>query len=106
MTMRECPRYLTCSAPVCPLDPIWARRKHLPGERVCLWLTELAKPGGLDILGQELGTETAAQVARISPAIAERFCYVRRVVEHAAGTGSLVQARRQRFERNLRKNAS
>ncbi len=42
---RECPRYGGCSAPVCPLDADWARRIHVRGDPVCLYLTEAVKDG-------------------------------------------------------------
>src|SRR5690606_28946446 len=35
----------TCRAPLCPLDPLWEKRKHLQGEPVCRWLREVVKHG-------------------------------------------------------------
>lgn len=41
----SCDRFNICSAMICPLDPEWRKRKHLKGERVCLYLTDAVKCG-------------------------------------------------------------
>ena len=61
-TMKACPRYDTCSAPICPLDPDWRHRSHLPSERVSVWLTELSKPGGEERISSRLAVPTADRV--------------------------------------------
>ena len=38
-----CPRFDSCSAPVCPLDKNWERARYLRGEPVCRWLRESMK---------------------------------------------------------------
>jgi hypothetical protein len=38
-----CPRFDSCSAPVCPLDKNWEITRHLKGEPVCRWLRESMK---------------------------------------------------------------
>ena len=40
---KECHKYNTCSASICPLDDNWRKREHLKGERVCVFLTEAIK---------------------------------------------------------------
>lgn len=40
---KDCPKYNSCSASVCPLDDNWRDREHLKGERVCVFLTEAIK---------------------------------------------------------------
>lgn len=99
MTMRECPRYLGCGAPICPLDPDWRKRSHLPGERVCIWLTELAKPGGMAIVSARVGDDVAQDLVEISPAIVETWGAIRNVVERAATTGSKLEAEMRRGQR-------
>ena len=42
--MTECPRFEYCSAPLCPLDPLWRERTMLKNERVCHYLSEASKP--------------------------------------------------------------
>ena len=43
MIMYDCPKFDSCSAPICPLDPKWESRSHLDGERVCYYLTMCQK---------------------------------------------------------------
>ena len=44
-TVRDCPKYDTCSIAICPLDPKWHLRAVMQGEAVCPYLRELGKPG-------------------------------------------------------------
>ena len=46
----DCPKFESCSAPICPLDPDWKRKPHLDGERVCCYLTEYSKLAARPIL--------------------------------------------------------
>ena len=41
-----CPKWKTCSASVCPLDPNHSRHNTLRGEAVCPWLREAMRPDG------------------------------------------------------------
>ncbi len=60
--MSDCPRYMKCGANVCPLDPGMLRRTHIPGEPVCLLMTEYAKPGGPARVFAYAGPEVCARV--------------------------------------------
>jgi hypothetical protein len=40
-----CPKWNKCSAPICPLDDEWDRRRMLADEPVCFYLLEHAKEG-------------------------------------------------------------
>jgi hypothetical protein len=42
-TMRSCPNWESCNAPICPLDTDWRKRNMLHGETVCRYLREWAK---------------------------------------------------------------
>jgi len=48
MQMNDCPKYVGCSAAICPLDVGWwaTHRIHGPGDRMCLYLSEIGKDGG------------------------------------------------------------
>lgn len=46
MSPRKCPRFDSCSAPICPLDPGWRHRKLVGIEAACFWLREAVKDGG------------------------------------------------------------
>jgi hypothetical protein len=34
MRSNDCPKFQTCNANICPLDPLWRSAAHLPGEKV------------------------------------------------------------------------
>jgi hypothetical protein len=100
--MTLCPKFESCSAPVCPLDPIWRQVPHLAGERVCLYLTERAKNGGEARLSNVLPTQLAELVSEAySELLARDACAarghgeIRRTIERAAETGSLIERGRQ-----------
>lgn len=39
----QCPKFNTCNAPVCPLDVTSLKKKHISGEKCCVYLLETAK---------------------------------------------------------------
>ena len=41
----ECPKFQSCSANICPLDPDWQKRIYLKGEPVCFYMLEAQKKG-------------------------------------------------------------
>jgi hypothetical protein len=96
-----CPRYLVCGAPVCPLDADWQLASHLPEERVCRWLTELAKPGGAALLEGVLDGELLRRVVQVSPGIVAASGVIRNKVLAASRTGSRIVADRKRFEKGI-----
>ena len=40
---KKCPKFNKCNAPVCPLDAEWQKRKHISGDKCCVYLLETAK---------------------------------------------------------------
>jgi len=60
--MYSCPKWESCSAPICPLDTRWRESTHLAGERVCLYLREASKPGGRALLEGALPGELVSKV--------------------------------------------
>src|SRR5262249_2063880 len=42
------PKFLTCGASCCPLDPVWRTAVHLPGEKVCAYLLATGKEGATE----------------------------------------------------------
>jgi len=65
-SIRQCPKFNTCSAPICPLDPNWARRGMNSGQAVCVWFREIAKAGPQ---AQCVPEELRSQVAAVYPVI-------------------------------------
>jgi len=88
----RCPRFNACSAPICPLDPSWSKAEHLDGERLCAYLTEAAKEGGLEMVRQTLSSEPAAYVFEEGPKIAAFWPDIRRRLKRAAGSCSRIAA--------------
>ena len=43
ITMEQCPKFHHCSAPLCPLDPDWNKRKMLQDDNLCHYLCEASK---------------------------------------------------------------
>ena len=84
----RCPRYHSCSAPVCPLDPNHLRAAHLPGEPVCLYLREAVKPDGFAVLSGALREELAKEVSQALIGIIARHGSIRHALERAKKTGS------------------
>lgn len=41
--LSKCPKFNKCNAPVCPLDKEWQKRKHISGDKCCVYLLELSK---------------------------------------------------------------
>ena len=100
MRPENCPRWETCSANICPLDPDWPLRTHLDGERVCLYLTELAKPGGKANLRGVLAPELVEAIATLAPAISASWHRIEYACKRASATGSrITSAKRMRNRR-------
>lgn len=64
---QSCPKWKTCSAPVCPLDPNYSRCKTLNGESVCPWLREAVKADGAG----NIPADIAPAVMRALPILQE-----------------------------------
>ena len=88
MRPTDCIKWHSCSAPLCPFDADWRKRRHLPGERVCLWLRELVKPDGMATLERALGEQAAATVAEVAPCMMARSSDIRSKLEAASRAGS------------------
>jgi len=81
----HCARYQHCSAPICPLDPgCLTEARHLAGERICSYVTELSKPDGAATLRQFLELEIAERVIERGPEILERHGAIRRACARSA----------------------
>jgi len=70
----KCPKFNQCNAPICPLDPEWNKRKHISGDKCCVYLLESSKADS-DIVfeGAALGDMfKAIEVILISSATIKR----------------------------------
>ena len=44
MRPNNCPKYSSCNANICPLDPGWFNRTYMNGEAICFYILEAQKP--------------------------------------------------------------
>ncbi len=88
----RCPRFDSCNAPICPLDPNWQCARQLPGEGVCFWLREAVKQGGIARIACAATEEIAAVVAETLPAIAASSSDIRHKLKVAARSGSKLES--------------
>jgi hypothetical protein len=82
MVPKDCRRFETCSAVLCPLDPLWGTAAHLPGEQVCPYLLGSGKEGAGEWYGDD--PVFLACVAQL-PEIAAKHPDIARAVARAAG---------------------
>lgn len=78
MNQYKCPKYQTCSAPICPLDSDWSKRTCQPDERVCTYQVKLASGKAID-LPQDL----LELIMRETPKIRDAFPRVTRQMDRA-----------------------
>jgi hypothetical protein len=92
ISMRDCPKFTSCSAPVCPLDPGWRERTQMDSEPVCLYLLELVKDGGMDRVRHGTPDGMAEQVATVLDELGSQqgHAYIRYQLRRAAKTGSRI----------------
>lgn len=88
--MTDCPRYESCGAPICPLDPDWRLRTHIDGEAVCAWLLEGSKAGSEARIGRFLHEDALQVITSARPAILARWGRINHACSRAATTGSRI----------------
>jgi hypothetical protein len=88
----RCPRFDSCNANICPLDPQWPRAQHLKGEAVCGLLSELVKVGGRQRLEGRLTGDQLATLVREWPKIEARWGSIRAQLKRAALSGSKLES--------------
>jgi hypothetical protein len=97
----RCPRFDSCSASICPLDPQWPRAQYIQGERVCGLLTEVVKVGGQPRVANILTPEQFAVLVREWPKVEARWSDIRIRLRASAKTGSRIDAARANFHPSL-----
>lgn len=86
-SMKLCPKFDSCSAPICPLDRDWQARTMTSSDATCIWLREIVK-GGPEAAGvPEL---IRFRVAEALPAIlsSQRLSNLRHALNKAAKCAS------------------
>ncbi len=84
MESKDCRKFDTCSAAICPLDALWKTAVHLQGERVCHYLTIGGKAG---VEERYAGVPEYQAVTLVAPEVMAAFPAIRKRVEQAAKTG-------------------
>lgn len=88
--MRDCPRYNTCSIPICPLDPDWAKRTMLSNEPTCPWLTESVKADAVANFEMAGVPDLLPWVRLVRDDIGAKFGKIRQTMAAAADTSSKI----------------
>ena len=85
--MRLCPKFDSCSAPICPLDPDWNLRNMTGSDATCTWFREMAKAGPQAQCVPEI---LRAKVASVLPVIVTSLglAPLRSAMKQAAKSGS------------------
>jgi hypothetical protein len=108
----DCPEYVRCEAPICPLDRDWMLRVYHKGEATCLFLRESMKEGAAERLAvnpafAELHSlaiiwfkaEEAVATARTEAGMPRGRGDHIRSIRQAADTGSVLDSRAAAGER-------
>ena len=89
MNQINCPRYLRCSASICPLWRPVLEQKMLKGERVCGVLLEYQKPQSRAIIAAHYGDYMIRVMAQATDQIMSHGGYLlRSALIRSANTGS------------------
>lgn len=88
----NCPKWDSCNAPVCPLDPNWQAHKHLPGEPICLWLRESVKNDGESVLKHSLTELNVEKVLAVREMLYARGGELKSRLDRASESGSKSKA--------------
>lgn len=68
LTLAEllCPKFNTCAAPICPLDPLWEQRVWVKDERVCHYMRN-------PVRGSVRGAYTPLKGSLVPEAILDKY---------------------------------
>lgn len=92
-SMESCPKFEKCRAQICPLDPLWYKRKMLPEESCCQYLLEASKNDAEAVFKGAGLSELYKAMVRLTPEITARHTRIRRALERAKLTGSRMTRR-------------
>ena len=87
ITHSQCPRFESCSAPLCPDDPDWDRRVVRGADRTCFWLTEAVKAGAAERFEQSGHGDYFTKATNLLPAILASSTIMRSRLRSAEQTG-------------------
>lgn len=87
---RVCPRYESCNANICPLDPEWHKRKNLKEDATCFYLSESVKHGAKALFDERGLGYLFERIEAIAPAICSKHARIRNALNRAKESGSRI----------------
>ena len=93
--VRDCPKFDTCSAPICPLDPDWRLRVYRKGEPICFYLLEYVKPDARAEFRGCIEVSIHQAIERSIESMSHRYAPLSRALERAKWTGSRMTTRKE-----------
>lgn len=94
MHMRQCPKFETCSANLCPLDPDWEKRRHHNGDPVCFYMRESVKHGAsLAFLTSGL-QEIYEACERVRDPICDKWGVIAHEIDRSRSAGLRMRSRK------------
>ena len=88
--MEQCPKFHNCSAPLCPLDPDWNKRKMLQGDNLCHYLCEAAKEGAMERFNRRYDKPVLMQAFGLSEEMRKYSKALNRGLKRAADAPSVI----------------
>ncbi len=79
-----CPRFLRCSASLCPLDRGLSDRVYLWGDPVCFYLRVFAKSGVEGLFLTNAPGEVIRRVPEVYPGLINRYAGLKSALKRAA----------------------
>ena len=90
ITMEQCPKFHHCSAPLCPLDPDWNKRKMIQGENLCHYLCEASKENAIQRYRNRYDEPILMQAFGLSEEMRKYSKALDRGLERAADAPSVI----------------
>jgi hypothetical protein len=79
-----CPRFLSCSTPLCPLDQALFDRIHLWGDPVCFYLRVFSKSGVEGLLSTDATGNLIRRIPEVYPDLIGRYAGLKSALKRAA----------------------
>ena len=98
---KDCAKWCTCSAAICPLDQDWQKRTHLNDDRICSLLLESGKIDAEDVFRGRGREDVYVLIRDVTPAILSRHARIKRAYERAAQTGSRMNRRTPKTKNDI-----
>jgi hypothetical protein len=88
--MEQCPKFHHCSAPLCPLDPDWNKRKMLQGDNLCHYLCEASKDDAMERFKRRYDKPVLMQAFGLSEVMRKHSKALDRGLERASKAPSVI----------------